>query len=99
MISGYLLYTAQPGAPVVREVLRIGVAPEHRQTGQALALLEALFSLCEPDARVWLELNEANDAALGLYTRAGFRLVSRRRHYYGQSDALLMERLARGREV
>ncbi|MCB1325510.1 MAG: GNAT family N-acetyltransferase [Spirochaetales bacterium] len=99
MISGYLLYSAQPGTPVVREVLRIGVAPEHRHRGHARALLEALFSLCDSHARVWLELSEANEAALGLYTRAGFQIVSRRPRYYGQSDALLMERLASGHEA
>lgn len=55
----------------------MGVAPGHRRAGLGARLLEALLNgLAEAGAdTVWLEVLEANDAAIGLYEKVGFERV------------------------
>ncbi|MDY7095927.1 MAG: GNAT family N-acetyltransferase [Acidobacteriota bacterium] len=77
------------------ELLRIGVAPEHRQRGLGRCLLDAgLRRLARAGSRIChLEVAASNGAAIALYESSGFTLQGRRRGYYrGGSDALLMSR-------
>ena len=82
------------------EVLTVVVEPSSRRTGCGQRLLGAhlarLASLGV--AKVFLEVEEGNVAALALYRRFGFSAEGRRKNYYAKADgsrgdALLMRRI------
>ena len=81
------------------EILSIAIDPRYR--GQGLSrnlLLTHLGHLAGRGVRtIFLEVEENNRPALGLYKRAGFTVVGRRERYYQQAggeqlNALLMRR-------
>lgn len=75
------------------EVLTLAVSPPARRGGLAAALLEAAMAEARGlGARtMFLEVATGNVAARGLYARAGFSEVGRRRRYYADgSDALVL---------
>jgi [ribosomal protein S18]-alanine N-acetyltransferase len=80
------------------EILMVAVAPGERGRGLARRLLNRHLGRLAARAahRVFLEVDEGNDAALRLYSRAGFQQVGRRPGYYVQADgnaaALLLRR-------
>jgi len=80
------------------EILSLGVLREHRRTGVATTLLDALcFEAGERGAKsVVLEVAENNVAGQALYTANSFTVVGHRRNYYRQSgcwvDALILRR-------
>ncbi len=43
--------------------------------------------------KVMLEVRESNTKALNLYNKLGFIEINRRKKYYGNEDAIIMERL------
>jgi ribosomal-protein-alanine N-acetyltransferase len=75
----------------------VAVRPEFRRSGIAAQLLTAVLTQGRSQgARLaFLEVRAGNDAAQGLYRRAGFEVTGRRRGYYNhpREDALLMSRL------
>jgi ribosomal-protein-alanine acetyltransferase len=78
----------------VADLTRIAVRPLARRQGAGRALLEALLDRAAEAgaARMMLEVDEVNEAALELYTWTGFVEVARRRDYYGPGrDAVVME--------
>jgi ribosomal-protein-alanine N-acetyltransferase len=78
------------------ELLNLAVAGSVRGQGIGAALVEQAVA----DATEWgawaifLEVRASNAAALGLYRRAGFREVGRRKGYYRRpsEDALILRR-------
>jgi len=76
------------------EIFNVAVAAEARGIGIGTALLEAcLTSLADRGAaQVYLEVRRSNRAAIALYDRAGFAIVSVRRDYYRMpaEDAVVM---------
>ena len=70
------------------ELLKVSVAPTHRNQGVAKALLRELFMLCKQKraGRCYLEVNVFNKSAIALYQRAGFKQVGRRKAYYASAD-------------
>lgn len=81
------------------EILTIAVAQAHRRHGVGWALMDAALRQMHADrvARVFLEVDEGNAAAIGLYRRLGFVEVGRRPSYYaaqetGSGNALTMRR-------
>ncbi len=85
------------------EILTIAVARAHRRHGLGWQLMDAaLRELYGQRAEaLFLEVDETNQPALGLYRRLGFREVGRRPAYYdrpgaaageGKSAALVMRR-------
>lgn len=74
-------------ATVVAERGRCGisnviVAPEHRRQGAAVQLLRACARWAEGAGahRLWLQVIETNEPAIGLYRKLGFAVLSRN-HY------------------
>ncbi|MGO8737511.1 ribosomal protein S18-alanine N-acetyltransferase [Rhodoblastus sp.] len=81
------------------EVLTLVVAPGFRRHGHGQRLLAAhLARLAAFRVRnLFLEVDEANAAALALYRRFGFAVEGRRKSYYAKAegkagDALIMRR-------
>ncbi|MBW4697736.1 MAG: ribosomal protein S18-alanine N-acetyltransferase [Aphanocapsa lilacina HA4352-LM1] len=68
------------------------VHPEHRRRGVGAALLCALLRWARQVGarRMTLEVRASNTAAIGLYERFGLETLGRRKHYYGEEDALVM---------
>lgn len=71
-------------------VTTIAVRPERRRRGNARALIGAALAAYPQASVVHLEVRPNNAAAVTLYESLGFRTTGRRRHYYGDEDALLM---------
>lgn len=75
------------------EILNMAVHPDECRRGIGFKLL--YFALSQVRAhggeRVTLEVNARNEAAIGLYTKMGFRPCGRRHKFYnGTDDALIM---------
>ena len=66
------------------EILSIAVAKEARQRGIASAMMAACVATCEERhvSSIYLEVAEGNGAALKLYEKFGFGVLSRRLNYY-----------------
>lgn len=74
------------------ELITLGVAPVCRRAGLARALVtHAMDDLRASGARrLFLEVDESNDAALALYRSFGAKPVGRRPRYYdGEADAVI----------
>jgi [ribosomal protein S18]-alanine N-acetyltransferase len=78
----------------IADVQRVGVLPSVRRQGIGRALLCELLSALQKSsaARVLLEVAEANTPAVALYEGEGFAVIDRRKKYYGEDAALVMER-------
>ena len=72
----------------VAQVMTIGVAPALQRQGLGSVLLEALLDRSRElgAGAVLLEVRVDNVAALALYERFGFTVLSRRRRYYQPED-------------
>jgi ribosomal-protein-alanine N-acetyltransferase len=89
LVVGYVVLIVPPDPRDPVDLTRIAVAPDERRTGVGARLLAA--ALAEVAGRtVLLEVAEGNESAIGLYAKAGFGEISRRRRYYGDADALIM---------
>ena len=79
------------------EILTFTVLPGTRGNGYGVALLKAamLHAFNKGATRMLLEVAPDREAALGLYSRAGFKRIGVRKNYYagseGKRDAFLME--------
>jgi len=73
-------------------VTTLGVLPAFQRKGIALALLQK----CEHDLAmpvIRLSVRASNEAAIGLYELAGYKISDRREKYYnGGEDALVFEK-------
>lgn len=80
----------------VADVMTVAVAPRARGRGLGRLLLETLErrAVERGASHVMLEVRADNAAAIGLYERAGYALLSTRRRYYqpGDVDALVMRK-------
>ncbi len=76
------------------DVMTIAVAPTHRGLGYGQQLLSWLIDVAAGATHLMLEVRADNPAAIELYQRNEFAVVSVRRRYYqpGDVDALVMRR-------
>lgn len=78
------------------EILSIAVQADRRGQGLGRVLLQHHLSRLASEAITtsFLEVEEMNAPALGLYQRLGYAVVGRRRGYYegGTADALVLRR-------
>ncbi len=89
-IVGYICYWLIGGE---MEILNLATAPELRRKGIAARLMTQAFSRCRSEklTSVWLEVRAANQAAINLYQRSGFRQSGIRKAYYRDGeDAIVM---------
>ncbi|MCM1335975.1 MAG: ribosomal protein S18-alanine N-acetyltransferase [Bacteroides sp.] len=88
-------YAVGAGAFDEAELYRLAVLPEARRRGYGAGLLDDFLKACfrRGASRVFLEARSKNTPALSLYQKAGFIEIARRRGYYGDDDAVVMERI------
>ena len=71
------------------DLFEIAVKNDHRNQGLGTKLLKALFVKTDKD--IFLEVNEINVKALGLYEENGFVRISLRKNYYNDNkNAIIM---------
>lgn len=94
--GGFVLSRAVAGEA---EILTIGVDPRYARSGLGWRLMQAAMreALVKGSESLFLEVDETNQAAIGLYRKLGFNKVGERRAYYqdkaGQRTAALVMRL------
>ena len=73
----------------------VAVAIKFRRKGIAKKLLSAAFEeLVKRGAKkAFLEVRRSNEAAINLYKSFGFEVISERLKYYGDEDALIMQKI------
>ncbi len=93
MLVGYAIiyFTIDEG-----ELVRIAVEPSFRRAGVASLLLGEFFRISREAGkkRALLDVRESNEAAIKLYTKAGFETDGRRKNFYAKPEeaAVLMSR-------
>lgn len=79
----------------VADIHTIAVIPEYRKRGLATEILSQLeaWGIAKGAAALMLEMREGNQAALSLYEKRGYSVISRRNNYYGTGiHALIMRK-------
>ncbi len=83
----------QIGAKRILDELHIttlAVRPEHRRSGVARTLFEAVLDEFPDTGEVYLEVRPSNGGARVFYGSLGFKETGARPRYYGDEDAILM---------
>ena len=76
------------------DIVNLAVHPDFRHRGIGRQILEYLLAAAEKEGikTVFLEVRAENPHAQKLYASCGFKPVGRRKKYYGDEDALIMEK-------
>lgn len=75
------------------ELHLIATAPSHRQQGIASQLMQQLIATAQQHhARIILEVRASNYIAQALYRKHQFTPIATRKNYYGNEDAIIMEK-------
>lgn len=103
--SRYLFFKAEEGGTIVgyagvevvlgeANVQNVAVSPGYRRRGLGRVLVLRLLEAAKGRGatRAFLEVNESNAAAIGLYESLGFAAVSTRKRYYGDAAAIVMSK-------
>ena len=90
-ILGYLKYSLIYDRIEIDNIL---VEPEYRGQKIGNKLMGRLISIAieEHVVNITLEVRVSNEIARNLYKKFGFREVALRKFYYGDEDAILMEK-------
>jgi len=84
-ILGYIVFT-QDG-----HIISIAVHPQHRRKDIGKELLQTAMK--DPSfKKVWAEVRRSNQGAQAFYLRMGFRITGEVPNYYGNEDALIVEK-------
>ena len=69
----------------------VAIKKEYQGNGYGKLLMQKLFELFPEYKQAHLEVGVSNDAAIGLYLKFGFNILSTRKSYYANDeDALVM---------
>jgi len=76
------------------EIDNVFVLEEYRNKNIGTKLLEYLINIAKSNnlINITLEVRKSNQAAIHLYKKTGFVEVAIRKYYYGDEDAILMEK-------
>lgn len=88
-ILGYLEIRLVDG---VIDIMNLFVNEEDRKKGVATALMNEMINN-EKYNRIMLEVNDKNNEAIRLYSKLGFKEINLRERYYGEDDAIIMEKV------
>ena len=90
-LVGYLVMSRYDEA---WHLMNVAVAPEHRRSRLATAMIHKALGRIGTAAPVTLEVRPSNRSAIALYTELGFRSYGHRRNYYPDNgeDAMIMWR-------
>ena len=91
IIVGYLDYSLIYDR---MEIDKIKVEEEYQGKGIGTKLMSYLVSIAIENKvdNITLEVRKSNDKAIHLYKKFGFHEVAVRKYYYGDEDAILMEK-------
>ena len=72
------------------EILNVGIHKEYQGKGYGKKLMEYILNFADVQniKNVFLEVNDKNEKAKGLYLSFGFEENRRRKKYYGEEDGL-----------
>ena len=73
------------------EIINIAVCEDHQNNNIATSLLNYCLSNIECE-KVLLEVKDNNNKAINFYEKNNFHEINRRKKYYGDVDAIIMER-------
>ena len=75
------------------DILNIIVREENRNQKIGSLLFDYMITeLPQSITKILLEVNENNISAINFYNKFNFEVISTRKNYYGNSNALIMER-------
>lgn len=73
------------------DIINIAVLNSYQNKGIATKLLEHVIKSTNA-TKIMLEVNENNTKAISFYKKNKFIEINRRKNYYGNKDAIIMER-------
>ena len=75
----------------ITDIVNIAVDINNQNKGIGYELVNYLINNTQSE-KLMLEVRESNTNAISLYTKCGFKEIHRRKNYYGNEDAIIMER-------
>lgn len=75
---------------LVWDIVMLATDPGRARKGDMTHLLKDLIARKPADTELWLEVHEANLAAINLYKKLGFRQVGRRASYYRDGSSAVL---------
>jgi ribosomal-protein-alanine N-acetyltransferase len=88
VLKGFLIYSRPDWC-----IEDLVVDPESRRIGVGRSLIRELVARVQQGERIFLEVRSKNIGAIALYKSENFVQVGIRRGYYGDDDAIIMERV------
>ncbi len=76
----------------VLDIIDVFIEEEYRLKGYASKLLEHIINNTKNIKEIMLEVKEDNEAAINLYKKFGFKVISERKNYYKDKTALIMQK-------
>jgi len=74
------------------DIIDIVVNPDYRRKKIATFLLDYMITNTQKEDKIFLEVRVSNTAAINLYKKMNFEIISTRKNYYNNEDAYVMER-------
>lgn len=76
------------------DIMNIVVKKDFRNQGLGSLLLKNLINLAKSLGvrNIFLEVDEKNAPAISLYNKYGFKTISKRKNYYKENDAIIMNK-------
>lgn len=72
------------------DIINIAVNSEYQHQGIGQLLVNYVIDEIKPK-KIMLEVRASNNKAINFYQKIGFQEIHRRKNYYGNEDAIIME--------